>query len=656
MDRPFIDGLIADLSTLADRIDPNSGGIAGSADHVEIAIDRAAWLAGLLALSGDVISVLDLQGKMLYVSRTMPSTYPSAMIGRDSADFVPDTHRGVWRAAIARAAATGEPQQVEIHSVGDYWWDTRLAPIRNRDSRIEYLLSIGSDITARKRAEAALALKDHQLQLALDASGMGQWRWDIQLDHLTWDSAAKRLFECEAGPDNITFGAFQDFVHADDRARVAEHVAHALRSGEYPDLEYRIALPSGTERWLLTKGKVLKTVEGNPTAFLGGILDITWSKRKEASLQRAHKLEAIGQLAGGVAHDFNNLLVVIAGNIELARRQSEPGLHDSLLADALNASMRAADLTRQLLAFGRRQPIHETPLDLNAVLQDTMKLLRRLIPESIEVEHIGPSTLPRFLGDLGQIEQVIINLCVNARDAMPSGGRLLLKTEVAVVNGPFRDAHPWARAGRYVLLSVTDTGHGMTPETIDRVFEPFFTTKDQGTGLGLATAYGIVKKHGGVLQAHNDVGRGSTFTVYLPVIDRDGDEVGAKIEAPIPRGHETILLGEDEELVRAVVRRILEQSGYRVLVAANGEEAVRMFTKNQEQVDLVLLDAIMPRKSGTQALLEIRALRPGVPIVMSSGYSDALAFGLEADVAFLQKPYEPDALLRIVRQALNKRS
>lgn len=328
---------------------------------------------------------------------------------------------------------------------------------------------------------------------------MGQWCWNVARDEVTWDAAAKRIFGFDQGREDITYATFLDRVHPEDVERVKEHVAAALQTGLYPDLESRIVLPGGIERWALMIGRVLHDADGKPTDLIGGIVDITQSKANEAQLRRTEKLEAIGQLAGGVAHDFNNLLVAIMGNVELARRIDDPSLRDAHLSESLLACSRAADLTRQLLAFGRKQQLLETELDVNEVIADTMKLLRRLLPSSIaDIE--SASEGGTVLGDRGQLEQVLVNLCVNARDAMPDGGRLMIHVAERELEPRHRESHPWARPGRHVVVSVRDSGTGISPEVIDRVFEPFFTTKPHGTGLGLASAYGIVKQHGGVLR------------------------------------------------------------------------------------------------------------------------------------------------------------
>jgi two-component system cell cycle sensor histidine kinase/response regulator CckA len=648
MDPHVIDRLLGELASPSEEAAP------ASPRGVEATLDRAQWLADILAHSPDFICIMDLDGKLLYLSRAIPGKDPASYVGLDPASLMPPGHREVWHAAIVRAQVTGEPQTVQIQSVGDLWWETRIAPIR-RDGRITCLLSIGSDITERRRTERALAQAEQERDLALAASGMGQWRWNVASDQMTWDGATKRIFGWPADRDDITYAKFLACVHPEDRQRVHEHSQRTLAAPRTSDLDCRVVRPDGQVRWILVKGKVLFGSEGKPTEVLGGVFDNTDNKQIEAGQRRLQKLEAIGQLAGGVAHDFNNLLLAIMGNVDMAKR-AQSGRRELMLDEALIACNRAAELTKQLLAFGRQQSLPDTPADINEVVSDTLKLLRRLIPENIEVELVAAADLPRVLADRGQLEQVVMNLCLNARDAMPGGGKLLLRTTTELVTGGFRETHPWARAGRYVLLTVSDNGVGISPSDTDRVFDPFFTTKKQGTGLGLATVYGIVKRHCGLVHLHSEPGKGTTFKVHLPVSEGLASAVGDKIEDPAQGGPETILVAEDEAPVRAVVVRILSQAGYRVLTANDGAHAVEVFRAHADSVDLILMDAVMPRRSGAEALVETRAIAPDVRVVMSSGYAENLgsaATGL--DVEFLAKPYEPDALLRVIRRVLDER-
>jgi two-component system cell cycle sensor histidine kinase/response regulator CckA len=504
------------------------------------------------------------------------------------------------------------------------------------------------------RTERALADARQERDLAFEASGMGQWRWNVERDEVIWDDTTQCIFGVPAHGKGMTYATFLQLIHPEDREAVRQHTERVLTTGRFLDLDCRLVRPDGKVRCILVKGKVRSDASGRPLELFGGLLDVTDNKEVETTQRRIQKLEAIGQLAGGVAHDFNNLLVAIVGNVELAKRAAADE-REAMLDEVLQACARATALTQQLLAFARRQTVPDTAIDLNDLLTDTVCLLRRLIPENIEIDLITAHALPLVLADRGQLEQVVMNLCVNSRDAMPRGGKLLLETETVVINGKFRESHPWARPGRYVLLTVTDTGCGIPAGHIERVFDPFFTTKENGTGLGLATVYGIVKRHGGLVHVYSETNRGTTFKVYLPVSERQASQIGTKLEEPVRGGPETILVVEDEPHVRAVVMRILAGAGYAIIEARDGVEAVELYKQHRARIDLVLMDAVMPRMGGPEALTEIRALAPRQPVIISSGYSEA-GGGPIANLAaeFLPKPYEPDALLRIVRRTLDE--
>jgi len=381
-------------------------------------------------------------------------------------------------------------------------------------------------------------------------------------------------------------------------------------------------------------------------------------RKAEAQLQQAQKMEAVGLLAGGVAHDFNNLLAIITGYCGLLLR--DLGARDSQrlrVEQVLKAAERGAALTRQLLAFGRKQVLQPRVFDLNAVVVDTERMLRRLIEESIQVTTVTASRLGRVKADPGQIGQVIMNLAVNARDAMPQGGKLIIETADVDLDQGYAQGHPGVEPGRYVVLAVSDTGHGMDAGTLARVFEPFFTTKEpgKGTGLGLATVYGIVKQSEGHVTVHSEVGRGSTFKVYLPLSE---ENVAAAVVAPAPAaagGSEAILLLEDEPALRELVREVLEAAGYTVMTGATPKEALQSALDARTALDLVLTDVVMPNLSGKEAAARVRDVHPGTPVLFMSGYTDE-AIGhhgvLEATENFLQKPFTTEVLLNKIRQVL----
>ena len=405
------------------------------------------------------------------------------------------------------------------------------------------------------------------------------------------------------------------------------------------------------------------------TALLrgGGVLgtvwvmaDVTERRVMEEQLRQAQKMDAVGQLAGGVAHDFNNLLTVITSYGQFLLNALPE--HDPRRSDAheiTQAAARAATLTRQLLAFSRRQVLQPQVLDLNEVIGEMERLLRRVISEDISLVTQFESSIGAVRADRGQIEQVVMNLVVNARDAMPSGGVLAISTRVAHLDAAYARRHAGVSPGRHVVIAVRDTGMGMDTATQERIFEPFFTTKakGKGTGLGLSTVYGIVRQSGGHIEVRSALGRGTTFEIFLPQVAasvpaRSGHALGA-----IPRGTETVLVVEDEDAVRHIVRRVLEEQGFTIMEARDGHEALRVCAQHGDDVDLVLSDVIMPGMGGRQLARALAATRPSLPVLFMSGYTDdgELAGGSEAGSSVLAKPFTAETLARHVREALDRR-
>ena len=398
---------------------------------------------------------------------------------------------------------------------------------------------------------------------------------------------------------------------------------------------------------------------GNIISFVAVMRDVTQLLLIEKQMRTAQKMEAVGTLAGGIAHDFNNALTGIVGFGELLRMRmagDEQALHD--LDEIQRCAERASTLTRQLLTFARRQVIEPVNLDLNTLAADLMKLIGKVVGEHIEVKTFLGKNVPTIHADRGQIEQVLMNLCLNARDSMPEGGRLVVETGDVVLDEECVRRNPYMKTGRYALLTVSDTGTGMDEKTRERVFEPFFTTKgpDKGTGLGLAMVYGIVKQHGGFIHLYSEPGKGTAFKVYFPAIEAQPDAIPEKHGGELVRGGtETILLAEDEESILSFIERALKALGYAVLVARNGEEAVEMFRRHKEIV-LAVLDVVMPRKGGKEAFEEMRKAKPELKVIYMSGYSvDAIhdSFVLIPGTPYLQKPFGPAVLARKVREVLD---
>lgn len=416
----------------------------------------------------------------------------------------------------------------------------------------------------------------------------------------------------------------------------------------------------GTPLWYLTIKVPLRGEAGAIVGLIGISRDITERKKLEEQLRQSHKMEAVGQLAGGVAHDFNNLLTIISGYSELLL--AEPRVSESIrvaITAICDAGERAAALTRQLLAFSRQTILQPKVLDLNAVVAETGALLRRLIGEDILFTTVLAPNLSRVRVDPSQLDQILMNLAVNARDAMPKGGKLTIETANVELSDEYAASHPDCQPGPHVMLAMTDTGCGMTPAVLARVFEPFFTTKEvgKGTGLGLSMVLGIVQQSGGSIHGYSEPGHGSTFKIYLPAV---AEQMSKKDHAPPTTavdGCETILLVEDEEVVRGMALMSLQLHGYKVLTAPDGKEALRVAQTHRDGIDLLLTDVVMPNVNGPELAEAVRDRHPRMKVLFMSGYTDdaVVRHGvLQAEVAFLQKPYTPLALVRKVRQVLDE--
>jgi len=421
-----------------------------------------------------------------------------------------------------------------------------------------------------------------------------------------------------------------------------------------------IQRPDRTETtWVLVNAFPEFMEDGAIRQMIVAFADVTEIRRLEKRLVHAQKMEAIGQLAGGIAHDFNNILQAISGYTELA--SDDVGAdHPSQasLAQVSSAATRAAHLVNQLLTFSRRQIIDPTCLDLNEVTANIIGMIERIIGEHIQLTFVPGHQLGTVCADRTMLDQVILNLCVNARDAMPDGGRLTIETENVFFDNEYCAQNIWARPGRYVLISVTDTGIGMDDATVERIFDPFYTTKGtgKGTGLGLATVYGVIRQHEGMARVYSEVDKGTTFKLYLPVVERAADEVGTKIKGLPPGGTETILIAEDDASLRELASSMLTRAGYSVLAATNGQDALDLFYKNEDRVQFLLLDVVMPRKGGREVFDRIRETHPTMPALFASGYSENAIhtnFVLDRGMELIRKPYVADDLLRRIRAILD---
>lgn len=508
-------------------------------------------------------------------------------------------------------------------------------------------------------SEKALRQSEQRYRLLFERNLAGVYRSTLDGRILDCNQSFARIFGYASQGEVLGMvGRAQEFYSSPSERKV--FIAKLQEKRVLTNLEICLRRKDGSPVWVLENASLLASQGDLPDLIEGTLVDITERKHLEEQFRQAQKMEAIGQLAGGVGHDFNNLLTVIKGNSELLLERLDPAqpLHKN--ADQIKrAADQAAGLIRQLLAFSRMQVLQPRVLDLNSIVAETGKMLPRLLREDIEVVLLLGASLGRVKADQNQIEQIILNLTVNARDAMPKGGKLTIETTNFYLDENYARLHPGVKPGKYVMLAVSDTGTGMDAETQAHIFEPFFTTKEpgKGTGLGLSTVYGIVKQSDGWIWVYSEVGRGTTFKIYLPKVDAvvQADKPrGARTDPP--RGTETILLVEDQDGIRDLVRPFLEEMGYKVLEASNGEEALKIAQQHKGGIDLLLTDIVMPIMGGHEMAQRLVALRPEVRVLYMSGYAEyasAPAGNLDHDAFRLQKPFSMDALARRVREALN---
>jgi PAS domain S-box-containing protein len=516
-----------------------------------------------------------------------------------------------------------------------------------------------ADISERTKAEEALRQSEERYRLALQATQEIMYDWETPNNAVFWNPNLTNVLGYTPEEMGRTLEGWLGRLHPDDAARVRRELAAAVGHGEVFSSEYRIRRKTGKFATLLDRGLILRGPDGEAVRLVGAITDLTASKQLQDQLRQVQKIEAVGQLAGGIAHDFNNLLTALLGSTELLqRRLADDHLAQQELATIQRTARRAADLTQALLAFARRQVLEPVNLDLNGFTAEALPMLRRLIPENIRIDSRAGGGLNTVRADHGQLTQILVNLCVNARDAMLAGGTITISTENITIDKVFIDGHKGAKPGRYVCLAVTDTGTGIGSGDLAHIFEPFFTTKERGkgTGLGLSTVYGIVKQHGGFIYADSRPGNGCTFSVYLPAVAARGELPEGPVAYAARGGPETILVVEDEVEVRQLLVQALSSLGYRVYEAVDGLDALSLLRSENGRIDLVLTDVVMPRMGGMELCQAARAITPGIRFLFSSGYTEDtvhVGFVKKVGISFLAKPYGIDTLAREVRRALD---
>ena len=467
---------------------------------------------------------------------------------------------------------------------------------------------------------------------------------------------AGKLSKVEDESELIGLNSF-DFIAQKDQDRARENLEKTLRDGFIRDVEYTCLRADGTQFPAELSVSLIRNIKGEPVAFVGIFKDITERKELEEHLLQKQRLEAVGELAGGIAHDFNNILTGITGygSLMLAQIEESHPFYNAIKV-MQDSALRAAELTQQLLGFARGGKYLVQPVNLNDSVESVLQLTKETFDRAIDIETNLDENLSFVEGDPGQLEQVLLNLYLNARDSMPAGGKLTIETSNVTLDEYFARTHPDIEVGEYVLVQVMDTGMGMSSEVKQRIFEPFFSTKEQGTGMGLAMVYGIVKNHNGAINVYSEVGKGSIFQIYLPALEKEVTEEETEPEMELPHGSESILLVDDEEHVRNVGRAMLESFGYRVYFANNGIEACEIYEEKNDEIELVLLDMVMPKMGGGETYRRLKGIDAAVKVVIVSGYSinNRIREILnEGAMDFIQKPFSVQKLSSIVRKVLN---
>jgi two-component system cell cycle sensor histidine kinase/response regulator CckA len=542
------------------------------------------------------------------------------------------------------------------------WFRDEAVILDSSSSQTPVIYGILYDITSHKLAEEALRESRERLHLALDSADLGMWSWDAQTGKLSWDERHCALYGVRPEQAPATMEQLFPLIHPEDRNAFREVLIRGLKTGDPGIMEFRVFHPDGSVHWIFARGRAILDRGGRATRTIGVSYDITVRRTLEDQLRRSQKMEAVGQLAGGVAHDFNNLLMVIRGHAELLAGRS--AARPDLLRDIESiqkAADRAASITQQLLAFSRRQIVQPRVFNLCAVVADTASLLHRLVGAEIELR-LDLSSAPLWIrADEGQIEQVVLNLVVNARDAMPRGGLVSVHTSRVSADSPCFLEHPEIIPGNYVKIVVKDTGEGMDAATQEHIFEPFFTTKvvGKGTGLGLATVYGIVRQADGWIGVESKPGHGAIFTILLPEAAAPETSLQNLPAAVSAHGCETILLADDEEGVRLVAEEYLSSKGFHVLSASSGQAALELAAAFQGKIHALVTDAVMPGMTGPALAKQICQARAGIKVIYISGYTadaDILRGSLAPGHEFLGKPFAMDELVRKLRDLLDRPS
>jgi two-component system cell cycle sensor histidine kinase/response regulator CckA len=622
-------------------------------------------MRAIIEAEPECVNVLDRQGLVLEMNAAglamMEADSVEQVSGAGIENMVVPEHRDVFR-KLCEEVFTGKSGSLEYEMAGLHgahrWLDTHAVPLRDEQGQVSALLGVTRDVTGRKLAQEELRESAARYRGLFENATYGIGATTISGKFLDVNPALVAMLGYGSTTELLTANLDHDiFESVRDRPALLEE----CRKSGHGETETEWKRKDGKKIQVRISARLVAEQKNASEQLELAVEDITERRALQRQLHQAQKFEAIGQLAGGIAHDFNNMIGAVLGWAELGIEDSpENSPLRNHFKKIQSQGERAAALTRQLLAFARRQVLEPRNLDLNQSVTEVVSLLEKVIGKDIALETKLASDLDPVRCDPTQLEQVLMNLCLNARDAMPEGGHLVIESRNEVLDENYCRRYPFARPGPYAMLSISDTGTGMDAETLDRIFEPFFTTKaiGKGTGLGLATAYGIVKQHGGVIHVYSEVGHGTTFHVYFPAsLTTDQAPVKEAIEEPLRGGSETILLAEDHEGLREIACETLSQLGYKVVLAVDGEEAVEKFAEQSDQLAMVLLDVVLPRMSGPEAYGKMCSIRADLPVIFATGYSAetaALDGAKQNGALILHKPYSPKALARRVRETLDQ--
>jgi PAS domain S-box-containing protein len=634
---------VQELEAEVDELKATLAGRRGNRFSTDARVNRLLADPVVLATFPHLILVLSREFSILYTNQAAAGSDPADLIGRDALAFVHPEDRERYRGVFEESWRLAVPANIELRSTVGSWWDSRLVPVRD-GGEVAFMLVSSTDVTQRKAQEQVLRERESSARLSLLASGVGTWTWWKDKNELYWDEALCGIFGVEPHNAPRSLEEYLALIHPEDRSDALETIERYVKSGVYEGMAYRIVRPDGKVRHVIAKGVVQLDEHGQVEALRGGVLDVTERKELEASLAQAQRMQAVGRLTAGIAHNLNNALSVVLPTVAECRELATESLAERL-ADVEHAAMRAAEMVRQLMLFARPQEnAMRSAFDLVEAARRIVDMCRSTFDRKIQIELVN-AEVPAVFGNPGQIEQVLLNVCLNARDALLEGERAepQLRVEFSV-----------PRPGR-VSVSIFDNGVGMTEAVRARMFEPFFTTKEvgRGTGLGLSSAYAIVTDHGGTIHCSTRVGEGTRFDIELPAAPAVQPAPTIVERAPVPVGTETILLVDDESAVRRVLRRMLERSGFRVVECDNGAQALAALEPGHERVDAVLIDRSMPGLSGEQVIERIAQRGIRLPILVLSGHS-SVELSSPNVVAVLAKPITREALLYEIRRALDQ--